>query len=72
MSPRLRLYSEDGTSLATAPSMVSVRLAEIIEPLMDAMRTNRAFMRDFAEDEVQLPADLFEILIAYRRVRVSA
>lgn len=73
MTPRLRLYTEDDVSCSTmTPSTVSVRLAEILEPLLDAARFNRSFLRDFADDELQLPADLFEVLTAYKRVRLSA
>lgn len=78
MTNRLRLYTEDDlgcpttTPVTVAPKAVSVRLSEILDPLVEAARSNRTFLNDFADDELQLPADLFEVLLAFKRVRVSA
>ena len=51
--------------------MISVRLEDILEPLVSAARTKRAFLRDFAIEDVQIPADLYDALIAYRRLRAA-
>jgi len=77
MTPRLRLFTGEETESTTsrapsAPGQVSVRLSEILEPLADACRSNRVFLKDFAQDEIQLSADLYDVLMSYRRMRASA
>lgn len=54
------------------PAMVCVRLGDILEPLADAIRSDRTFLSDFADDDVQLPADLLECLQAYQQIRKAA
>lgn len=54
------------------PVMVNVRLGDILEPLKDAIRSDRAFLSDFADDDVQLSADLFDCLKAYGEIRRAA
>jgi hypothetical protein len=66
----LKLPGVDAAS--KSPSMVSVRLGDILEPLKDAIRSDRAFLSDFADDDVQLPADLIDCLKAYGDVRRAA
>lgn len=62
-----------GVDLAPpAAAMVSIRLGEILEPLSEAIRSNRTFLSDFAEDDVQLPADLVECLKAYAQMGRAA
>ncbi len=73
MTNRLRLYTEDDLGCpVTTPATVSVRLSEVLDSLVDAARSNRSFLNDFADDELQLPSDLYEVLTAFQRVRVSA
>lgn len=69
MSPALRIYSEDDTD---QPEMITVPLGEILDPIINAAKTNRAFLADFADDELQIPADLYDVLMAFQRVRASA
>ena len=42
------------------------------EILADASRTGRTWLQDFADDEVQISPDLYEILCSYRHLRPSA
>lgn len=51
---------------------VSVRLADISRALLDAARRNRAWLDDFADEEIQVSPDLYEILAAYVRMRPGA
>ena len=66
----LRLPGVD--SAPETASMVSVRLGDILKPLADAIRSDRTFLSDFADDDVQLPADLLDCLKAYGEIRRAA
>ena len=74
--PRLRLFSgpdEADTSpvgeLSSAKRRVTVALREILPLLTDAVRSRRTWLRDFADDEVTISDDLYEVLMAYRSFR---
>lgn len=71
MRPRLRLFAGDETETLTEP-LVSIRLGEVIGVLEDAVRWDRTWLRDFKNDEIQIPADLYEVLTAYSHLRPSA
>jgi len=51
---------------------VVVKLAEILDPVIDAIDTDRAWLSDFREDEVAISKDLYEVLTAYRNIKRSA
>jgi hypothetical protein len=51
---------------------ISVRLSDITRVLEDAVRGGRTWVRDFADDEVQISADLYDVLAAYWHLRPSA
>ena len=72
MRPRLRIYTgeDDSTTLAEPP--VTVRLGEISEILADAVLSRRTWLSDFADEEIQISADLYEILSTYWHLRPSA
>jgi hypothetical protein len=57
---------------STDSPMVSIRLGDILEPLADAIHSDSTFLNDFADDNVQLPADLLDCLMAYRENRRAA
>ena len=74
--PRLRLFSgldEADTSpvgeLSPAKRRVTVALSEILPLLTDAVRNRRTWLRDFADDEVTISDDLYDVLMAYRSFR---
>ena len=52
--------------------MISVPLGQILEPLTEAIRTNRTFLRDFSNDEIRMSADLFDALTTFQRMQASA
>lgn len=75
MRHRLRLFTgEDetgSTSTLAAPEM-TVKLGDISKILADAVRTKRAWVSDFADEEIQISADLYDVLSAYWHLRPSA
>lgn len=73
MRHRLRLFTgESDTATAVAEPEVTVSLGDISKILADAVRSNRAWLRDFEDDRIQVSADLFEVLSAYWNLRPSA
>ena len=73
MRPRLRLFSgEENYNTVVAEPPVSVRLGEITEILAHAAISNRTWLSDFANDEVQISADLYDVLSSYWHLRPSA
>jgi hypothetical protein len=49
--------------------MVTVPLGEIFPLLADAVRSERTWLRDFAEDEITISTDLYEVILAYQHYR---
>lgn len=45
---------------------VSVPLRDVIETLSDAVQRNRGWLRDFADDEITISTDLYEVILAYQ------
>jgi len=73
MRHRLRLFTgEDEVTQDTATENVTVRLSDISRALLDANRWNRTWLSDFADDEIQVSTDLYEILSTYMRLRPGA
>ncbi len=73
MRPQLRLFiGDDDNSTAVADPQVSVRFHEILTALKDAIRFDRAWLRDFEDDEIQVSADLYDVISAYNHLRPSA
>ncbi|WP_442483842.1 hypothetical protein [Aeoliella sp. SH292] len=71
---RLRVYhGPDTTGTAEAlenrlggQDSVTLRAEEIIPLLADAYNSRRTWLGDFADDEVTISSDLYEVLVAYR------
>jgi len=72
MRPRLRLFTGDNDCTALATPQVSVPLGEITAILADALRSDRSWLHDFEDDEIQISEDLYEILTSYGHLRPSA
>ena len=73
-SPHLRVYygPQDETSATASPAQekqVSVSLGEILPLLVDAVGSRRTWLRDFADEEVSISMDLYEVLLAYQHYR---
>ncbi len=72
MQNRLRIFPADESIQSHAPANVTVKLSEILEPLTEACNSQRTFVEDFANDDVQISADLYEALMASMTMRKSA
>ena len=51
------------------PHRVRVPLNEILPLLVDAVQSKRTWLRDFADDEVTISTDLYEVILAYQHYR---
>jgi hypothetical protein len=71
MKPRLRIFNGDEDQL-NEPQRVTVPLGELATVLGEASRWDRTWVRDFANDDVQVSSDLYEILSTYWQLRPSA
>lgn len=72
--PMLRIYYGPENSVTAATSerdepqvdRVTVQLSDVFPLLADAVRDERTWLRDFAEDEITISSDLYEVLLAYQ------
>jgi len=75
--PRLRVYfgpDDDPGSLVEVPSpraasQITVPLAQVLPALVDAVQTQRAWLKDFEDERIAISADLYEVLLAYQELR---
>jgi hypothetical protein len=52
---------------------VTVSLSEVLPLLADAVNSRRTWLRDFANDEITISTDLYEVILAYQHhIRPSA
>jgi hypothetical protein len=74
MRSRLRLFvgAEAPESAAYHEPEVSMKLGELTRILADAIIWDRTWIADFADDDVRISADLFEVLSNYSQMRPSA
>lgn len=76
MAHQLRIYrgpSEESLGVRSAPvvdpNQITVSVGEVLPLLADALESRRTWLRDFADDEMRISADLYEVLLAYRHYR---
>ncbi|MGO8689995.1 MAG: hypothetical protein ACLQLG_10195 [Thermoguttaceae bacterium] len=78
MSPNhLRVYygpQEEAATLSATPDQAArdtatVPLMDVLPLLSDAVQSERTWLRDFADDEVTISIDLYEVLLAYQHYR---
>jgi len=68
-------YGPEGESTAvlsqqkTCGDTVTVPLGDVFPALIDALESGRTWPHDFADDEVTISSDLYEVLLAYRHYR---
>ncbi|HEV8000925.1 MAG TPA: hypothetical protein VGP63_13660 [Planctomycetaceae bacterium] len=73
MRPRLRLFTgEDEVGSSDVDVQVNVRFGEITRALVEAVRWDRTWLRDFEDDEVRVSSDLYEVIASFTRLRPSA
>jgi hypothetical protein len=71
----LRVYygpQEETANVATTNvhrETVTVPLMEVMPLLADAVQSERTWLRDFADDEVTISMDLYEVILAYQHYR---
>ncbi|RMG37759.1 MAG: hypothetical protein D6725_08370 [Planctomycetota bacterium] len=70
--PHLKLYTGEEEPAPSMERKVSVPLREIVTALADAVVFNRAWLRDFADEEIDVPVDLYELLHSYVNIRPGA
>ena len=54
------------------PANVKLRLGTLLPILLDAILNERAWVDDFADDEISVSADLYEVLKLYAHKRKAA
>ena len=59
----------DRVAGAAEPRTVDITLGQMVPLLMDAAQKNRVWLSDFADESVRIDADLYEVLLAYQRLR---
>ncbi len=62
----VRLASGTTGQAPIEESKVTVRLAELLPLLIEASQKNRAWIKDFKDDNVTISQDLYEVALAYR------
>jgi hypothetical protein len=71
----LRVYygppeeADKDNAVDTQRHTVTVPLIEVMPLLNDALQSQRTWLRDFADDEVTISMDLYEVLLAYQHYR---
>jgi hypothetical protein len=72
----LRIYNGPelgaaGLTVVSAPRENAVRipLGDVLPLLADAVASNRTWLTDFADDEIEISSDLNDVLQAYRHFR---
>jgi hypothetical protein len=72
---QLRVYTEpdvETVGCATLPARqdgVRVSRGEVLPLLADAVASDRTWLRDFADEDITVSSDLFDVLQAYRHFR---
>jgi hypothetical protein len=77
MAPsRLRVYyGPEEESVQTVPTTIPMRdevtlpLGEVLPLVLDAVRNRRSWVDDFADDQITISTDLYEVLLAYQHFR---
>lgn len=74
MRPRLRLFvGAEAPEISVLPEPeVSMKLGELTKILADAIIWDRTWIADFADDDIRISADLFDVLSSYSQMRPSA
>ncbi len=76
MAPsHLRVYYGPVSDVQTAVAQskqedsVTVPLCEVLPLLADAVRNERTWLDDFANDPITISTDLYEVILAYQHYR---
>ena len=70
---QLRLVSDEDYPnshlMNKSTQAVTVRLEHVLPLLLDASATHRQWLQDFSDDTMEISADLYDVLLAYQRMR---
>ena len=70
---RFRIYDgPEGQTSDQEGRKVTMSLGEVFPLLADAMLSDRTWLLDFADDDIAISEDLFEVLMAYSQYRQRA
>lgn len=73
MRQRLRVFiGDDEPGKEPAATEVAMELQEFTTILSDAIVWDRTWLKDLADEQVKISADLYEVLLAYSQMRPSA
>lgn len=74
MRPKLKLFvgADEPETLTFPEPEVFISLGELSRIIADAMIWDRTWVADFADDEVKISADLYDVLATYAHLRPSA
>jgi hypothetical protein len=72
--PHLRIYYGPDKSTAASSSIetgstadrVTVPISDIFPLLAEAVRSDRVWLQDFADDEITISSDLYDVLLAFQ------
>lgn len=74
--PQLRIYygPEEYSAAAlqsspAAPERVTLPLGDVFPLLAEALQTGKTWVQDFAQEEITVSTDLYEVLLAYQHYR---
>jgi hypothetical protein len=51
---------------SAAPQTTTLPLGEVLPLLADAVNSRRTWLEDFADDQITISADLYEVILAYQ------
>lgn len=72
---RLRVYHGPQNDTCTTlnndvrQDKITVALGDVLPLLADAAAADRTWLRDFADDEISISSDLYEVILAYQHYR---
>lgn len=72
MRSTLRLFRGQDEAIAMSIPKKTMTFGQLTQLLTEAVDSRRTWVHDFADDEVAVTQDLFELLTAYSRVRPGA
>lgn len=72
MRSPLRLFAGEEDGIYSEPPQVTMTLGEFCRILTEAQKYDSTWLQDFADDEIQLPLDLQEVMNAYWSQRSAA
>jgi hypothetical protein len=72
---QLRLVSDEqylNSTVQKPAHKVAVRLDHVLPLFLDAVDNNRQWIQDFSDETLEISADLYDVLLAYQRMRKAA